>query len=67
MGTAQVIPARFMLKRNVDLSFDDNLYLVINKEEEGDDEMIRLAIRVGMMVTGSLTRQGETSLTMARI
>ena len=29
-----------MLERNVDLFSDDDQYLVMNKEEEGDDEMI---------------------------
>ena len=29
-----------MLKHNVDPSSDDDQYLVMNKEEEGDDEMI---------------------------
>ena len=29
-----------MLERNMDPSSDDDQYLVVNKEEEGDDEMI---------------------------
>ena len=29
-----------MLERNMDPSSDDNQYLIMNKEEEGDDEMI---------------------------
>ena len=29
-----------MLERNVDPSFDDDQYLMMNKEKEGDDEMI---------------------------
>ena len=40
MGTTQVTTARFMLERNKDPSFDDDQYLMMNKEEERDDEMI---------------------------
>ena len=40
MGTTQVIPAHFMLERNEDPSSNDDQSLVMNKEEEGDDEMI---------------------------
>jgi len=40
VGTTQVALTRFMLERNMDLSFDDDQHLVMNKEEEGDDEMI---------------------------
>ena len=40
VGTTQVTPACFMLECNIDLSSDDDQYLVMNKEEEGDDEMI---------------------------
>ena len=40
VGTTQVTPARFMLERNMDPSSDDDQYLMTNKEEEGDDEMI---------------------------
>ena len=40
VGTTQVILARFMLERNMDPSSDDDQYLMTNKEEEGDDEMI---------------------------
>ena len=29
-----------MLERNMDPSFNNDQYLVMNKEEEGDDEMI---------------------------
>ena len=29
-----------MLERNVDPSFDNDQYLMMNKEKEGDDEMI---------------------------
>nr|POE86094.1 hypothetical protein CFP56_02461 [Quercus suber]POE86095.1 hypothetical protein CFP56_02462 [Quercus suber] len=65
VGTTQVIPARFMIERNIDLSSNDNQYFVTNKEEEGDDEI--LAIGVEMIVTGSLTRRGETSPMRARI
>ena len=40
MGTTQVTPAHFMLKRNMDPFSNDDQYLVMNKKEEGDDEMI---------------------------
>ena len=40
VGTTQVTPARFMLERNIDPSSNDNQYLMMNKNEEGDDEMI---------------------------
>ena len=40
VGTTQVALTRFMLERNMDLSSDDDQHLVMNKEEEGDDEMI---------------------------
>ena len=29
-----------MLEHNMDLSFDDDQHLMVNKEEEGDDEII---------------------------
>ena len=37
VGTMQVTPARFMLERNMDPSSNGDQYLVMNKEEEGDD------------------------------
>nr|POE86334.1 hypothetical protein CFP56_41217 [Quercus suber] len=40
VGITQVIPTRFMLERNVDPSSDNEQYLMMNKKEEGDDEMI---------------------------
>ena len=41
VGTTQVTPTRFMLKRNMDLSSDNDQYLEQNEEEEeGDDEVI---------------------------
>ena len=40
VGTTQVTPTRFMLESNIDPSSDDNQFLVMNKEKEGDDEMI---------------------------
>ena len=36
----QVTLARFMLERNMDPFSNDNQYLMMNDEEEGDDEMI---------------------------
>ena len=40
VGTTHVTSACFMLECDMDPSFDNNQYLVMNKEEEGDDEMI---------------------------
>ena len=40
VGTTQVTPARFMLERNMAPSSDNSQYRMMNKEEEGDDEMI---------------------------
>ena len=40
VGTTQVTPAYFMLERNMDPFSNDDQYLVMNKKEEGDDEMI---------------------------
>ena len=42
-GTTQVTLARFVLKRDMDLSFDDDQYLVLtqdDEEKEGDNEVI---------------------------
>ena len=46
VGTTQVTPARFMLERNMDPSFDNDQYLVLtqNEEEEGEDEVIRQCV-----------------------
>ena len=40
VGITQVALTRFMLEHNMDLSFDDDQHLMVNKEEEGDDKMI---------------------------
>ena len=40
VGTTQVTLARFILECNIDPSSNDDQYLVKNKEEEGNDEMI---------------------------
>ena len=53
VGTTQVTPARFMLERNMDPSSNNGQYLMMNKEDEGDDEMI--SCWGGDDGTGSLT------------
>ena len=40
VGVTQVTLARFMLECNMDPFSNDNQYLMMNDEEEGDDEMI---------------------------
>ena len=40
VGTTQVTLVRFMLERNMAPSSDNSQYRMMNKEEEGDDEMI---------------------------
>ena len=40
VGVTQVTLARFMLERNMDPFSNDDQYLMMNEEEEGDDEMI---------------------------
>ena len=40
VGTTQVSPTHFMLECTIDPSSDDDQHLMVNKEEEGDDEMI---------------------------
>ena len=40
MGTTQVPLTHFMLECNIDPSSDDDQHLMVNKEEEGGDEMI---------------------------
>ena len=38
--TTQVTPAHFMLECDMDPSSDNDQYLMMNKNEEGDDEII---------------------------
>ena len=40
MGTTQVALTHFMLKCNMDPSSNNDQHLMVNKEKEGDDEMI---------------------------
>ena len=40
VGTTQVALTHFMLKCNMDPSSNDDQHLMVNKEKEGDDEMI---------------------------
>ena len=40
VGITQVALTHFMLEHNMDPSSDNDQHLMVNKEEEGDDEMI---------------------------